>query len=129
MTSSDGCTDEQGITNSYELSYVAASGTLITSCVVGGTECSNGVCRNELQNNTFNSRCHPLMSHFTGENVTVSVAARNIVGKSNPAMSRRISEFLSFSCNLEAVQTCIMLFLYFIFIHTSYFNCKSHSIE
>ena len=103
MTASDDCTDEQGITSSYELSYVAASGTLITSCVVDGTECSNGVCRNELQNNTFNSRCQPLMSEFSDENVTVSVTARNIVGKSNSAISRRISEFLSLSYNLEAV--------------------------
>ena len=102
MTVSDDCTDEQDITNSYELSYTSDLGSLNTTCVVGGTECSNGVCRHKVQNNTSDRRCQPPVSQFTGEAVTVSVTARNIVGKSNSAMSRSISELLSFELQLES---------------------------
>ena len=33
------------------------------------------------------------MSQFSGEDVTVSVTARNIVGRSNSSVSRSLSEF------------------------------------
>ena len=79
---------------SYELSYTTDAGTLITTCVVSGRECSNGTCCHELQNNTADSRCQPPVSQFSGEGVTVSVTTRNIVGRSNLAVSRSISEFI-----------------------------------
>ena len=91
MTVINGCEDEQG--TSYALTYSAGFGTLLTTCVVNKTECSNGTCHHELHNNTVDSRCQPPVSQFSGEGVTMSVAARNIVGRSNPAVSRSISEF------------------------------------
>lgn len=102
MTVSEDCTNGQDIRSGYELSYHTDSGTLNTTCVVDATECSNKVCHHELQRNTADSRCQPAVSQFSSEGLTVSVTARNIVGKSNPAMSRRISEF-EFS-ELEYVQ-------------------------
>ena len=54
---------------------------------------SNGTCSHMLQNNTPDSRYQPPVSQFSGEGVTVSVTARNIVGRSNSAVSRSISEF------------------------------------
>ena len=89
---SESCTN--GMDISYELSYTTDSGTLITTCVVSGRECSNGTCYHELQNNTVDSRCQPPVSKFSGESVTVSVTARNKVGRSNSAVSRSISEFI-----------------------------------
>ena len=80
---------------SYELSYATDSGTLNTTCVVNGTECSNGTCHHELRNNTADSRCYHPVSQFSGEDVTVSLTARNTVGTSNPAVSRIISEFFT----------------------------------
>ena len=72
------------------------SGTPITTCGVDGTECSHGRCYHEFHSNTVDSRCQPPVSQFSGEgvtvSVTVSVTARNIVGRSNPAVSRSISE-------------------------------------
>ena len=94
MTISEDCVNGHNIRASYELSYTTDSGTLNTTCVVDETECSNGECRHELQNNTAENRCSPPVSRFSGENVTVSVTARNIVGRSNTAMSRNISEFI-----------------------------------
>ena len=85
------CTNGQD--TNYELSYTTTSGTLITTCVVSGTECSNGTCSHELQNNTPDNRCEPPVSQFSGEDVTVSVTAENLVGRSNSAVSRSISEF------------------------------------
>jgi len=93
VTVSEECTNGRDIRASYELSYTTDSGTLSTTCVVNGAECSSGVCHHELQNNTADSRCQPPVSQFSGEGVTVSVTARNIVGRSNPAVSRSISEF------------------------------------
>ena len=90
VTISENCTDGQEI--DYELSYNTTSGTLITTCNVSGTDCSNGTCHHELQNNTANIRCQPQVSQFN-EDVTVSVTARNIVGRSNSAVSEIISEF------------------------------------
>ena len=92
-TVSEDCINEQYIRASYELSYSTDSGTLNTTCVVDGTECSNGTCRHELQSNIADSRCQPPVSQFSDKDVTVSVNARNIVGRSNPAVSRSISEF------------------------------------
>ena len=92
MTISESCTNENDI--SYEISYTTDAGTLITACVVSGRECSNGTCCHELQNNTVDSRCQPPVSKFSGEGVIVSVTARNIVGRSNSAVSRSISEFI-----------------------------------
>ena len=93
LTVSEDCLNGQDIRASYELSYTTDCGTLITTCVVDGTECTNGTCHHELQNNTADSRCQPPVSRFSGEGVTVSVTARNIVGRSNPAIPRNISEF------------------------------------
>ena len=94
MTISEDCANGRHIRANYELSYITDSGTLITTCVVNERECSNGTCHHELQNNTADSRCQPPVSQFSGESVTVSMAAKNIVGRSNPAVSERISEFL-----------------------------------
>ena len=88
------CTNGQDIRAGYELSYTSSSGTTITTCVVDGTDCSNGVCRHELQNNITDSRCQPPVAQFNSESVTVTVTAGNIVGRSNPAVSRSISELL-----------------------------------
>ena len=92
VTVSEDCANGQNINASYELSYTNVNGT---SCVVDTTDCRNGVCRYgvcryELQNTTADSSCQPL---FSGEDVTVSITATNIVGSSNPAMPRSISEF------------------------------------
>ena len=99
MTVSANCTNGQNIQANYELSYNTESGTLITTCDVDGKECSNDMlsCHHELQSNTEDSRCQPPVSQFSDENVTVSVTARNKVGKSNSAMSRIISEL----CEVE----------------------------
>ena len=91
MTVSKDCTNGQD--TSYELSYTTDSGTLNTTCVVNGTECSNGACHHELQSNTSDSRCQPPVSQFSGDSVTVIVTAGNIVGRSNPSVSRSIGEF------------------------------------
>ena len=87
MTVSVDCTNGQDIRANYELVYTSSSATSITTCVVNGTDCSNGVCRHELQNNTADSRCQPPVPQFNSESVTVTVIARNIVGRSNPAVS------------------------------------------
>lgn len=91
MTISEECANGQVVV--YELTYTTDSGINITTCVVDGTECSNGTCYHELQSNAADSRCQPPVSRFSGEGVIVAVTARNIVGKSNTAVSRGISEF------------------------------------
>ena len=91
VTISEDCANGQDI--NYELSYTTGSGSLITTCVVSGTECSNGTCSHELQNNIADNRCQPPVSQFSGEGVTVSVTARNIVGRSNSSPPVTISEF------------------------------------
>ena len=68
---------------SYELFYTSSSGTSITTCVVNGTDCSNGTCSHELQNNIADNRCQPPVPQFNNESVTVTVTAENIVGRSN----------------------------------------------
>ena len=93
VTVSQDCSNGQNIRASYELSYTTESGTLITTCVVNGTECTNGTCHHELHNQTTDSRCQPSVSQFSSEDVTVSVMTMNVVGRSNPAVSRRISKF------------------------------------
>ena len=93
VTISQNCLNGRNIRASYELTYTTDCGTHITTCVVDGTECSNGTCHHELQDNTADTRCQPPVSQFNGEGVTVSVTARNVVGRSNPAVSRSISEF------------------------------------
>ena len=93
MTVSEECSNGQNIRAHYELSYTSDSGTLNTTCVVNGAECSNGTCHHKLENNTPDCRCQPPVSQFSGEGVTVSLTARNIVGRSSPAVSRSISEF------------------------------------
>ena len=92
VTVSEVCANGRDIKASYELSYTTDSGTLNTTCVVNGTECSN-TCHHELWNNTADSRCYPPVSQFSDEDVTAFLTARNIVGRSNPAVSRNISEF------------------------------------
>ena len=94
MTISEDCVNGQDIRANYKLTYATDSGTLNTTCVVNGTECCNGTCHHELQSNTADSRCQPPVSQFSGEGVTVSVIARNIVGRSNSAVSESIREFL-----------------------------------
>ena len=103
VTVSEDCPNGRDITATYELTYTTESGTPIATCVLNGTECSSGTCRRELQNNTADSRCQPPVSQFSGEGVTVSVTARNIVGSSSPAVSRNISEFL-----LQVNITCLI---------------------
>ena len=94
MTIPENCVNGQDIRASYELTYATDSGSLNTTCVVDETaECSNGTCHHELQDNTADNRCQPQVSQFSGEDVTVSVTAGNIVGRGNPAVSERISEF------------------------------------
>ena len=104
VTVSEDCPNGQDIRASFELSYTTDSGTHITTCVVNGTECSNGTC----QSNTADSRCQPPVSRFSGEGVTMSVTARNIVGSSNPAVSRIISEFLIVARLAVACNTLMM---------------------
>ena len=109
MTVSEGCANGRDIRAVYELSYTTDSGTLITTCVVSGTECSDGICSHVLQNNTADSRCEPQVFQFSeGEGVTVSVAARNIVGRSNPPVSGRISEFLIVASVVVACSTLMV---------------------
>ena len=91
VTISENCTNGKNI--SYELSYTTDSGTVITTCAVSGTECSNGTCSHELQNNTADNRCQPPVPQLRVEGVTVSVTARNIVGRSNSFSPATISEF------------------------------------
>ena len=94
VTVSEDCANGRDIRASYELSYTTDSGTLFTTCVVNGTECSSGLCHHELHNNNTDSRCWPQVTQFSGEGVTVSLTGRNIVGRSNSTLSRNISEFL-----------------------------------
>ena len=102
VTVSQDCSNGRNIRASYELSYTNDSGTLITTCVVNGTECSNGTCHHELHNQTADRRCQPPVSRFSSEGVTVSVMTMNVVGRSNPAISRRISKFSEvYNCMLE----------------------------
>ena len=91
VTISENCANGQD--TNYELSYNTSSGALIATCVVDATECSNGTCSHILQNKTVDSRCQPPVSQFSSEGVTVSVTARNIVGRSNPSSPETISEF------------------------------------
>ena len=81
------CANGQDIRASYELSYTNCSGTSTTTCVVNGTDCSNGTCRHELQNNIADNRCHPPVLQFSNETVIVTVTAENLVGRSNSAVS------------------------------------------
>lgn len=60
-------------------------------------ECSSGTCHHLLKSNTADNRCHPPVSQFSGEAVTVSLVARNIVGRSISAKSKIISKFLRMS--------------------------------
>ena len=92
VTVSEDCINGKDIRASYELIYNTATGTLNTTCIMNGTECNNGKCYHQLENNTADNRCHPPVSQFGGEAVTVSVAARNILGRSNFAKSKIISE-------------------------------------
>jgi len=62
-------------------------------CVVDGTDCSNGVCYHQLQNNTAYSRCQPPVPQFNSESVTITVTTRNIVGRSNPAVLKSVGDF------------------------------------
>ena len=96
MTVSVDCVNGSNITASYELSYTSSSGTSITTCFLDGTDCSNGVCRHELQNDITDSRCDPPVPQFNSESVTVTVTvtAGDVVGRSNPSMPRNIGELL-----------------------------------
>ena len=109
VTVGEGCVNGQDIRASYELSFTTDSGTLNTTCGVDGTACSSGTCRHELQNSTADSRCQPPVSQFSGEDVTVSVTARNIVGRSNPAVPRIISEILIVTRLVVACNTLMVL--------------------
>ena len=112
---SEDCFNGHNIRASYELFYATDSGTPITTCVVDGTECTNGTCHHELQDNTADTRCQPPVSQFSGEDVTVSVTARNIVGRSNPAVSRSISEFCE--GQLEKATMCYYGCCYYMIIY------------
>ena len=91
VTNSEDCANGRDIY--YDVIYTNDSGTLNTTCVVNGTECSNGTCHHQLQSNTADSRCQPTVSQFSGEGVTMSLTARNIVGRSGPPSPVLISEF------------------------------------
>lgn len=82
------CPNGQDVGAIYELSYTINSGTNMTTCVVNGTDCSNGICRHELQSNTAGSECDPPVLQFNGENVTLTMSTRNI----DYSISRNISE-------------------------------------
>ena len=97
---SEDCANGKDVRASYELSYTTNSGTPITTCVVDETECSNGTCQHKLDSNNADSSCQPPVTHISGDCVTVSVTARNIVGKSNSSVSRSISEFSEFEVQL-----------------------------
>ena len=107
MTVTEDCVNGQGISASYELNYTTDSGTHITTFFVNGTECRNGICHYELHSNTEDSRCQPPVSQFSGEDVTVSVTARNIVGRSSSSVSRSISEFSFIFACMELTQMAI----------------------
>ena len=92
VTISEDCINGKDIRASYELTYNTATGTLNTTCIMNGTECSNGKCYHQLENNIADNRCQPPVSQFSGEVVTMSIAARNILGRSNFAKSTIISE-------------------------------------
>ena len=87
MNVSVDCANGQDIRASYEISYTDCSGTSITTCDVNGTDCSNGTCHHEPQNNIADSRCQPPVPQFSNEIVIVTVTAENIVGRSNSAVS------------------------------------------
>ena len=93
VTITENCANGQDTRANYELTYTTDSGTLIATCILNGTDCSNGTCHHELQNNTADRRCQPPVSQFNDESVTVSLTARNIVGESNTSESRSLSEF------------------------------------
>ena len=119
MTVSEVCTNGQNIRARYELSYTSDSSAVNTTCIVDGTECSSGICRHELQSDTADSRCQPPVSQFSGEGVSVSVTASNIVGRSNPAVPRSISEcsevdlqVRNLSCFMVNLCMCHTLYLY-----------------
>ena len=92
VTISEDCINGKDIRASYELTYNTATGTLNTTCIMNGTECSNNKCHHQLKNNIADNRCQPPVSQFGSEAVTMSVAARNILGRSNFAKSKIISE-------------------------------------
>ena len=91
---SEDCTNGQDVSASYELSYTTDCGAHITTCVVDGTECTNGTCLHELRSDVADGRCQPPASQFSGDSVTVSITARNIVGRSNLPMSRSLSKLI-----------------------------------
>jgi len=93
VTVSVDCANGQDIRANYEISYTSSSGTSITTCVVNGTDCSDGVCHHELQNNTADNRCQSQVPQFNSESVTVTVTARSVVRRSNPAVSRSVGKF------------------------------------
>ena len=94
ITISEDCINGKDITASYELIYNTATGTLNTTCIMDSTECSNGKCHHQLKNNTADNRCQPLVSQFSrlSEAVSMSIATRNKLGRTNFAESRTISE-------------------------------------
>ena len=92
ITISEDCINGKDIRASYELIYITATGTLNTTCIMDGTECSNGKCHHQLKNNIVDNRCRPPVSQFGSEAVTMSIAAKNVLGRSNFAKSRIISE-------------------------------------
>ena len=60
LTVSEDCLNGQNIRASYELSYTTDCGTPITTCLMDGTECSNGTCSyHELQDNTTMVQVYP----------------------------------------------------------------------
>ena len=89
------CAKGRDFGTSYELSYTSSSDTSITTCVVNGTDCNDGICHHELQKNIQNHGCQPPVPQFSSENVTVTLIAENIVGKSTPAVYRNIGKMLA----------------------------------
>ena len=89
LTVVENCTNGQDIRANYQLFYSTDSGIFNATCDVNGTECSNGWCNyNTIDSNNISNECPPSISQIGGENVTVSVTAINLVGRSNSTMSR-----------------------------------------
>jgi len=92
VTISGGCANGHKIRSNYEIAYISSSGTFINTCLVNGTDCCNGVCRHQLQNNIADYRCQPPVPQFNGENVTIVLTT---IGRSINAVLSKTSELLT----------------------------------
>ena len=103
-----GCMNGQDTGANYEVVYTNSSDTLITTCVVN---CNDSVCRHELRNNITDSRCQPRVPQFNNESVTVTVTARNIVGRSNSTSELFIVLYSTSASNCQLLSSEVSLFV------------------